>query len=269
MRPATSPGPLSRTEISTAGSVIVCHFATPDADSHRIAACRQGVFQQIAKQLHQPEAIGANLQIDTIGITRLVEHGVAAAADRFQQVPGFPPGAGQIARRAFQLDGSGKTADFVEQAAEVVLGTLQTVQQAHRLFVVFDFELQHFAARLNALQRVAAFVGQAGDHLADARQPFGPQHPLVGIAAFGEIVPDGQHRRANRRNSRAAGHSRPASAGCRRGGRIGCSRPRVGWPAKVAASSSTTSARADGATSASRKSRPIMSSTVCPVSSRP
>ena len=61
----------------------------------------------------------------------------------------------------------------------MVLGLLKPGDQVERLGPVLDLQGEHLQARLAALQRVAALVGQPGDHLADGRQPLGLTAPAA------------------------------------------------------------------------------------------
>ena len=70
------------------------------------------------------------------------------------------------------------------------------MHKLHGLVIRGHLKLEHFAAGLDPLQRIAAFVGQARDHLPDAGQALGAEQLFLCVAPFGEILADRQHRGA-------------------------------------------------------------------------
>ena len=59
--------------------------------------------------------------------------------------------------------------------------------------VSLEFRLEHFAVRLNALQRIATFVSQPRAHPPDRRQPFGLQGSSLRLLQFGDVVSNRQN----------------------------------------------------------------------------
>ena len=76
----------------------------------------------------------------------------------------------------------------------MVLRLLKPADQVERLGAIADGQGEHFEARLAALQGVAAFVRQPGDHLADGGQPFRLECPLLGLLEERDVVADAQNR---------------------------------------------------------------------------
>ena len=63
--------------------------------------------------------------------------------------------------------------------------------EVERRGAIFDLKRQHFKTGLAALQGVAAFVRQAGHHLADRSQAFRLQRLVLRFVEFGHVVANG------------------------------------------------------------------------------
>ena len=101
----------------------------------------------------------------------------------------------QTSRRShgapLQLDRGGVAADVLVEVVEVVLGLLDAGRSGRAPRAgPRTVQGEHLQAGLAALQGVAALVGQAGDHLADGRQPLGLQGPLLGLLQVGDVLAD-------------------------------------------------------------------------------
>ena len=94
------------------------------------------------------------------------------------------------------MDRRGVTANFVEEPTQIVLGFLHASDMFEGSFVFGDLQLEHFARRLDALEGVTAFVGDAGHHLADAGQPLGVNQLFLGESPVRKILADGQDGRS-------------------------------------------------------------------------
>jgi hypothetical protein len=165
--------------------------AHPNLDG--VAARRQRVLKNVAKNLLQPERIDPAVQVRVR--TLLAHPRLAALAADGEVGPRLPPHRVEGAGFALQHERGGVVADLLVQLLEVVLGLLDATHQIERLGPVLHFQLEHLQAGLTAGQRVAALVGQAGHHLADGRQPLRLQAPLLGLPAIRDVLADLQHGR--------------------------------------------------------------------------
>ena len=78
----------------------------------------------------------------------------------------------------------------------MVLRLLEPVDQVERVGPIADGQSEHLQARLAALQRIAALVGEAGDHLADGGQALCLKGPLLRLLEVGDVLPDLEDRGA-------------------------------------------------------------------------
>ena len=112
-RCSPSPGPLSRNADLGQGSVaVVRDLLADDLDPHRIGAGRQGVFQQIAKDLHHAKTI--QHQFQRLVVHRFAQFRIAALPLALQQTPRLAPDVAQSTRGRFQTDRGCEVADLVE-----------------------------------------------------------------------------------------------------------------------------------------------------------
>ena len=75
----------------------------------------------------------------------------------------------------------------------MVSGSLNASHTLQGGRISFEFRFEHFAVRLNTLQRIATFVSQPRAHSPDRRQPFGLQGSSLRLLQFGDVVPDRQN----------------------------------------------------------------------------
>ena len=100
------------------------------------------------------------------------------------------PDLGQVAGPPLEADRGRIAPDILVEGEEVVLRLLEPSDEVEGFGPILDLQREHLQAHLAAIQGVAALVGQAGDHLADGRQPFGLQRPLLGRPQFRDVVAD-------------------------------------------------------------------------------
>ena len=143
--------------------------------------------------------------------------------------PRRPPGAPRPSRqtsarsqaRTSRRDRRRIGPDVLEEAVQVVLRRLEPGDEVERLRPVLDLQGEHLQADLAAMQRVAALVAQAGDHLADGRQPLGLQRPLLRLLQGRDVVADRQHAGLAAEARRGPGWPIRPGAGRRPAARIG------------------------------------------------
>ena len=117
-----------------------------------------------------------------------------------------------------ELDGGRVAAHILIEMVEVILCVLEPADQVECFRAITDSQGEHLETRLAALQGVAAFMGQPGDHLTDGGQTFRLKRrscvcltnvmswPTLRIA--GSSSYSGRKPRSSRRSSGASRHGR-------------------------------------------------------------
>ncbi len=146
------------------------------------------VFEDVAKDLGDAERIDVGDDVAAVGV--FDEPGLLVGAVHFEMVPGFAPDVGQRGRLACELDGCGVTSDVFEEVVKVVLSGLYAIDQIEGFGPVGDLEREHFEAGLAALECVAAFVSETGDHLADGSEAFGVKRAFLGVLESRDVLAD-------------------------------------------------------------------------------
>ena len=163
---------------------------------HRIStrpggAGGQGVVQDVAEDLLEPERVRDAVQVDAID--RLAKRCVPPGGARLQVRPGLAPDQSQVAGRTFQLDRRRVAADVLVERGAGGPGPSGSGRSGPAPRAGRRRPGRASRGRPGCAAGRCGSRGQPGDHLADGGQPLGLQRSLLRLLEERDVVADRQH----------------------------------------------------------------------------